>query len=31
MKKLGVFYGGKSCEHEVSVITALQAMAELEG
>ena len=31
MEKLAVFYGGKSCEHEVSVITALQAMAELEG
>lgn len=30
MKKIGVFFGGKSCEHEVSVITALQAMAELE-
>ena len=30
MEKLAVFYGGKSCEHEVSVITALQAMAELE-
>lgn len=30
MEKIGVFYGGKSCEHEVSVITALQAMAELE-
>ena len=31
MEKLAVFYGGKSCEHEVSVITALQAMAELDG
>lgn len=30
MKRLGVFYGGKSCEHEVSVITALQTMAEIE-
>jgi len=30
MKRIGVFFGGKSCEHEVSVITALQAMAELE-
>ncbi len=31
MEKIGVFYGGKSCEHEVSVITALSVMAELEG
>ena len=31
MEKLAVLYGGKSCEHEVSVITALQAMAELDG
>ncbi|MBQ2714518.1 MAG: ATP-grasp domain-containing protein [Clostridia bacterium] len=30
MERIGVFFGGKSCEHEVSVITALQAMAELE-
>lgn len=30
MEKLAVLYGGKSCEHEVSVITALQAMAELD-
>lgn len=30
MERLAIFYGGKSCEHEVSVITALQAMAELE-
>ncbi len=30
MERLGVFFGGKSCEHEVSVITALSAMAELE-
>ena len=30
MDKLAVIYGGKSCEHEVSVITALQAMASLE-
>ena len=30
MENLAIFYGGKSCEHEVSVITALQAMAELE-
>jgi len=26
MKKLGVFFGGKSLEHEVSVITAIQLM-----
>ncbi len=30
MKRVGVFYGGKSCEHEVSVITALQTMAQIE-
>lgn len=30
MQKLGVFFGGKSCEHEVSVITAITAMNELE-
>lgn len=30
MKRIGVFYGGKSCEHEVSVITAVQMMAEME-
>ncbi len=27
--KLGVFFGGKSVEHEVSVITAIQAMASI--
>lgn len=30
MKKVGVFFGGKSCEHEVSIITAVTTMAELE-
>ncbi|MDR1754335.1 MAG: D-alanine--D-alanine ligase [Eubacterium sp.] len=28
--KLGVFFGGKSVEHEVSIITAVQAMAALD-
>ncbi|MCL2087587.1 MAG: D-alanine--D-alanine ligase [Oscillospiraceae bacterium] len=28
--KLGVFFGGRSVEHEVSVITALQAVAALD-
>jgi len=27
---VGVFFGGKSCEHEISVITALQVMEELK-
>ena len=26
MKYIGVFYGGKSVEHDISIITALQAM-----
>lgn len=30
MEKIGIFFGGKSCEHEVSVITAITAIAELE-
>lgn len=30
METIGVIYGGKSCEHEVSVITALLVMAEIE-
>lgn len=28
--KLGVFFGGKSVEHEVSVITALQAIENID-
>lgn len=28
--KLGIFYGGKSVEHEVSIITALQAMENID-
>lgn len=28
--KLGVFFGGKSVEHEVSIITALQAMESMD-
>lgn len=27
--KLGVFFGGKSVEHEVSIITALQAIENI--
>ena len=27
--KLGVFFGGKSVEHEVSIITALQAIENM--
>ena len=30
MIKLGVFFGGKSVEHEVSIISALQAMENLD-
>lgn len=30
MERLAVFYGGKSCEHEVSIITALSIIAEIE-
>ena len=28
--KLGVFFGGKSVEHEVSIITALQAIENID-
>ena len=28
--KLGVFFGGKSVEHEVSIITAIQAMDNID-
>lgn len=28
--KIGVFFGGKSVEHELSVLTAIQAMNEIE-
>ena len=28
--KLGVFFGGKSVEHEVSIITALQAIENMD-
>ena len=28
--KLGVIFGGKSVEHEISVITALQAMNHID-
>ncbi len=32
MKNIGVFYGGKSVEHDISIITALQAMSnEISG
>ncbi len=30
MKKVGVIYGGVSCEHDVSVITALQLMENMD-
>lgn len=30
MQTIGVFYGGKSCEHEVSVITAVSVMEQLK-
>jgi len=30
MKTIGVFFGGRSCEHDVSIITAHQAMANLD-
>ncbi|MDD4839981.1 MAG: D-alanine--D-alanine ligase [Clostridia bacterium] len=29
-KKVAVFFGGKSCEHDISIITALQAMNNLD-
>lgn len=29
-KKIAVFFGGKSCEHDISIITALQAMKHLD-
>ena len=29
-KKVAVFFGGKSCEHDISIITALQAMGQLD-
>ena len=28
--KLGVFFGGKSVEHEVSIITAIQAIENID-
>lgn len=28
--KLGVFFGGKSVEHEISIISAVQAMYSLD-
>ena len=28
--KIGVFFGGKSVEHEVSIITALQAIENID-
>ena len=28
--KVGVFFGGKSVEHEVSIITAIQAMNHID-
>ena len=28
--KLGVFFGGNSVEHEVSIITAIQAMENMD-
>ena len=30
MKKVGVIFGGESVEHEVSVITAVQAMGFMD-
>ena len=30
MKHIGVFFGGRSCEHDVSIITGLQAMEHLD-
>ena len=30
MKKIGVIFGGVSCEHDVSVITALQVMENMD-
>ncbi len=31
MKKIAVFFGGKSVEHDISVITGMQALAATEG
>ena len=28
--KIGIFFGGKSVEHEVSIITALQAIENID-
>ena len=28
--KIGVFFGGKSVEHEVSIITAIQAIENID-
>ena len=30
MKKIGIIYGGKSVEHEVSIITGLQVYENLD-
>ena len=30
-KKILIVYGGKSCEHDISVLTALQAMKNIDG
>ena len=30
MKKIGVIFGGESVEHEVSIITAVQAMSYMD-
>ena len=30
MKNIAVIYGGNSCEKDISVITAMQAMAALD-
>jgi len=30
MKNLAIFYGGKSAEHDISIITALQVLNNLD-
>ena len=30
MKNLAIFYGGKSAEHDISIITAIQVMQNLD-
>ena len=30
MYKVGIFFGGESCEHDISVITALQVLENID-